>query len=75
MEDDLKNEIAAILEVDPAILTSDLVLATLQSWDSVNKLGMMVVIGDATGATIHPVDIERLVTVGDIEALLAARRS
>lgn len=70
----MKAAIANELQVDPGTLTTDLRLDTIETWDSVNRLTIMVILGDALGVPIDPGEIARVRTFGDIEALCAAKR-
>jgi acyl carrier protein len=69
MTPELKNRIAQELDTAPELLTSQTVLATLERWDSVAALTLMVVLGDHLGAPVAPEQIAALKTFGDIEAL------
>lgn len=69
----VKQNIADELQIDPDSLTSDTPLADLPYWDSVTILSVMVILGDATGQEISPMEMANLKTFGDIEALYAAK--
>jgi acyl carrier protein len=75
MTDELKQAMAAELNVDPSELTSDTRLQDLEYWDSVMILSMMVIIGDSLGKEILPEDMMDLSTFGDIEALVASKQA
>ena len=70
MTSDLKSLIAQELGIAPELLTSQTVLATLERWDSVTVLTLMVILGDALGTSVAPEEMARLKTFGDIEALV-----
>jgi acyl carrier protein len=73
MDPKLKDAIAEELQVDPESLASDTQLAAIENWDSVARLTMMVLLGDALSAVIEPGEIAKLRTFGDIEALVAKK--
>lgn len=75
MNDQLKREIADELNVDPAELTAGKRLQDLEYWDSVMILTMMVIIGESVGKEILPEEMIELQTFGDIEKLVASKRS
>ena len=58
--------------VDPAELNSDTVLASLELWDSVMVLSIMVILSDVLGREITPREMMRLKTFGDIEKLVSS---
>ena len=73
MTPELKTAIAELLDVAPELLTSQTVLATLERWDSVAALTLMIILGDALGTPVAPEQMTRLKTFGDIEALVAGK--
>jgi acyl carrier protein len=75
MNNELKQAIANELNVDPAELTSDRVLQDLEYWDSVMILSLMVIISESVGKEVLPDEMVELRTFGDIEALVASKRS
>ena len=66
METELKNKIAELLEVDTSILINSKVLDELEAWDSVNMLGLVVVLSDYLGEPVNPGEIGQFETFGDI---------
>ena len=74
MDEAIKNAIASELQVEPSVLTPDCRLDTLEYWDSVVRLGVMVILGDALGVPIDPGEMAKLETFGDIEALVASKK-
>lgn len=72
MDDKVKQSIAEVLEVEVASLTSNLELASLETWDSVNKLTLMVLLGDALGRPVEFKQFAQLVVFSDIEKLFSA---
>lgn len=75
MDDQLKQTIAAELNVDPAELTSDKLLQDIECWDSVMILVLMMIISQSVKKEILPEEMAELRTFGDIEALVASKRS
>jgi acyl carrier protein len=75
MDDQLKQTIAAELNVDPAELTSDKKLQDFEAWDSVMVLVIMMLISQSVNQEILPEDMAELRTFGDIEALVASKQS
>lgn len=75
MDQDTIAEIASALEVDIDVLTPELRLDSLDSWDSVNRLTIMVIVGDAVGEPVLPSEIAKLETFGDLEMLIAKKKA
>ena len=67
--DDLRVLVAEILEADPATLRSDLELTSLDNFDSVMLLSLMIRLDEEAGIKMTPADVPDLRTYGDIEAL------
>lgn len=70
LSEDIKNAVAEILEIDPDELTSELLLETIEAWDSVAALTIMVLLGDELGTPVMPGEIKKIKTFGDIEKLV-----
>jgi acyl carrier protein len=75
MNDELKEEIAHELNIDPDELTSDKKLPDIEDFDSVSILMLMMIIGKHVGKEISPDEMVNLRTFGDIEALVASKQS
>ena len=75
MDGRLKETIADELNVDPAELNADTVLTSLELWDSVMVLSIMVILSESLGQEILPGEMVRLKTFGDLEWLVASKRS
>ncbi len=71
--DKLYSELQEILEVDE--VTSGQVLADFEAWDSLAALSLVAAVRSNFGVTLSGEDLRRAVTVGDIEKLVASRRS
>ena len=63
-------DFAEILDLNPASLTPDTELRTLETWDSVAYLSTMVLIDEKCGATISPEILVEAVKVSDILAAI-----
>ncbi len=74
MDENLRAAIARELKVDPSELRADRSLSSFEFWDSVTALTLMVIFSDLLGATVEPLELVSLRTVGDIEALAAAKQ-
>lgn len=74
MDDALRAAIAAELDVEPRELVAERSLAQFERWDSLTKLSVMVILGDALGVAIDPGELAALKTVGDLESLVRAKR-
>jgi acyl carrier protein len=75
MNDELKQEIAHELNIEPEELTSDKKLPDIADFDSVSILMLMMIIGKHVGKEIAPEEMTNLHTFGDIEALVASKQS
>jgi acyl carrier protein len=73
MEEKLKEAIAAELQVEVSTLTPALVLESMETWDSVNRLTIMVLISDAVGVPVEPGEFRSAKTFGDLEALVRSK--
>jgi len=68
---DLQAVVAKILEVEPDELRAEVVLESIEAYDSVTVLSLMIRLDEAAGIKLEPSDVQRLRTYGDIEALAA----
>jgi acyl carrier protein len=75
METELKNKIAELLEVDTSILINSKVLDELEAWDSVNMLGLVVVLSDYLGEPVNPGEVGQFETFGDIVLFVNKEKS
>ena len=57
MDDALRAAIAAELDVEPRELVAERSLAQFERWDSLTKLSVMVILGDALGKPIEHVAV------------------
>jgi acyl carrier protein len=67
--DELRALVAEILEIDPQALRSEVELASLENYDSVMLLSLMIQLDEGAGIKMTPSDVPSLRTYGDIEAL------
>ena len=66
---DLRAIVAGILEVDPNSLASGTDLNSIDTFDSVNVLSLMITLDEQAGIKISPADANTLRYYGDIERL------
>jgi acyl carrier protein len=66
---ELRALVAEILEVDAAALNSEVELASLENYDSVMLLSLMIRLDEGAGIKMNPSDVLGLRTYGDIEQL------
>ena len=70
---ELKNIVAEAIEVDPALLAENTLLDDFESYDSVNRLNLIVALDDGAGLRLGFTELEGLKTYSDIEALARAK--
>lgn len=68
--EEFKSQIAEELDVEPAALTPETLLADLENWDSVAALTAMVLIEQISGHAVAPEEMVELQTYGDLEDLV-----
>jgi acyl carrier protein len=66
---DLRAIVAGILEVDPSSLVADAVLNSIDNYDSVSVLTLMIALDEQAGIKISPADANALRFYGDIERI------
>jgi len=59
---------------EPVALQGDTELASLEEWDSLAALGVIVMSDMEYGVTLTGLDLKNCVKVGDIHALIASRK-
>jgi acyl carrier protein len=69
--DELRALVAEILEIDPQSLRSEVELASLDNYDSVMLLSLMIRLDEGAGIKMTPGDVPSMRTYGDIEGLAA----
>ena len=68
--DELRRVVADILELEPGELEPDTDLRSIEAFDSVSILSLMIELHDQAGAAISPMEASKLRCYGDIERLL-----
>lgn len=66
---ELRQIVAEVLEVEADALASDVDLATIETFDSVSVLVLMVALDERAGVKLSPTDSMNLKLYGDIERL------
>ena len=64
---DLKAIVARVLEVDTASLVSDTTLSSIDTFDSVSVLTLMISLDEQAGIKLSPSEASALRFYGDIE--------
>ena len=75
MEIELKNKIADVMEVDVFVLINDKILSEIEAWDSVTKLGLVVVLSDFLGEPVNPLEIDQFETFGDVVSFISKKKT
>ena len=75
MEIELKNKIAEVMEVDVSVLVNDKILDEIETWDSVTKLGLVVVLSDFLGEPVNPSEIGQFETFGDFSSFISKKKT
>ncbi|MEP3247163.1 MAG: acyl carrier protein [Sneathiella sp.] len=65
-----KTHLASVLECDPADLTDDDTIETVEKWDSLNHMRLVLHLEDVIGRQIEPDDTMTLFTVQAIADFL-----
>jgi len=66
---ELRNIVAGVLEIDPSVLDSDTDLNTIDTFDSVSVLTLMITVDEQAGIKMNPAEANALRCYGDIEKL------
>jgi acyl carrier protein len=66
---DLKAVVAELIEVEPADLEPETDLSTIDTFDSVSVLGLIVSLDDQFGIKMSSLDAQNLKHYGDFEKL------
>jgi acyl carrier protein len=66
---ELREIVAAVLEINPEELNADTNLTTIETFDSVSTLTLMVELGEKAGIRVSPSDVRDLRYYRDIERL------
>lgn len=74
MQARVRQVVSDVLGVPPGSLTPDSSPATIESWDSVQHLSLVMALEQELGVQFQPEEIDKLRSVGAIEALVAAKK-
>lgn len=66
---ELREIVAAVLEINPEELNADTNLTTIETFDSVSTLTLMVELSEKAGIRVSPSDLRDLRYYRDIERL------
>lgn len=72
--DNVRQVISDVLGVPASSLTPSSSPETIESWDSVQHLSLVMALESSLGVQFAPEDIEKMRTVGDIERLVAMKQ-
>jgi len=73
---DRVREIAAdVLQIDRASITPDSSPETIESWDSVQNLNLVLALEEAFGFEFAPEEMDQMKTAGKIADAIAARQT
>ncbi len=72
ISDEIREELADILEVEEDEIFEDARLDSFETWDSVAVLGVIALINEKTGKYPHADEIGDLGTIGELVKLLEA---
>ena len=64
------ESLAEILMADPSMLRDDERLDQFSAWDSMGQMAVLAMIDEKVGTTINFGALEKVVTVGDVVALV-----
>lgn len=70
----VRQIISDVLGVPAATLTPASSPETIESWDSVQHLSLVLALESSLGVQFTPEDIEKMRNVGAIESMVAAKR-
>ncbi|MBL8746752.1 MAG: acyl carrier protein [Phycisphaerae bacterium] len=70
----VRQIISDVLGVPAASLTAASSPETIESWDSVQHLSLVMALESSLGVQFAPEDIEKMRSVGAVEAMVAAKR-
>lgn len=70
----VRGVVSDVLGVPVASINADSSPQTIESWDSVQHLSLVMALEQALGVQFQPEEIDKMRTVGAIEALVVAKR-
>ena len=68
---DLRAIVAGVLEIEPGLLEAETELGSIESFDSVSVLTLMIALDEQAGIRISPSEASALRSYGDIERAAA----
>ena len=71
---ELRQIVADVLSIEPGQLTPETKLDTIETFDSVGLLTLMVELGEKAGIMMGPSDARKLVHYSDIEKLAESQK-
>ena len=72
--DRVRSIAADILQVDDARLSAEASPESVESWDSVQNLNLMLALEQEFGLQFEPEEMDRMKNIGQIAAVVSARR-
>ncbi len=74
-DQEIINELAEILEINPSELSSATALDTIDTWDSLATISFIALVDEKTGHVLSGDDIQKAINIGDLIALAKAKIS
>jgi acyl carrier protein len=74
IESRVRRMVADVLNLPPAEVTRDTSPQTVDTWDSVQHLNLVLALESEFGVSVPPEDIDKLRSVGDIIDLVASKQ-
>ncbi len=74
MRDDIKKVLASVLGVKPSQVRDDASVTTVQEWDSVKQIKLILALEDRFGVTFEDEEIAELISLDAIERALDQRQ-
>jgi acyl carrier protein len=66
---------ADVLQLDSATLTADSSPETIEAWDSVQNLNLVLALEEAFGFEFAPEEMDQMKTIGGIANVVAGKRN
>ncbi|MEL7473004.1 MAG: acyl carrier protein [Planctomycetota bacterium] len=70
---DIQRVLAETLGVDQSAITPDADSASIEGWDSVNHLNIVLALETTFGVSFEPEEIEAMASVAGVERVVAAK--
>jgi acyl carrier protein len=74
LQSQIRSVLSEVLGVPAASISAASSPATIDAWDSVQHLSIVMALEQACGVQFEPEDIEKMKTVGDIESIVARKQ-